>query len=149
LWHGSPAHRRNLRSLRAKLSGASGKCLATSPDLARSGRQRVCEGHADDPPGARLGRGRGGAAGAHDALAHARCGAGAPCPDRAARGRWPGRAGDRGQDGPVRGHGPLLAQALQRAWLGRAGGGHALGAAAHLHGRGAQCSHHRRPEPAL
>jgi hypothetical protein len=42
----------------------------------------------------------------------------------------------------------VLAQAVQRTGSARAEGGDALGAAADLHARGAQCRHHRRAEPA-
>ena len=45
--------------------------------------------------------------------------------------------------GPVRRHGALLAQALQRARSTRSGGGDALGAAADLHRRGAQRGYRR------
>src|SRR4051794_39052850 len=95
-------------------------------------------GGCDDAPGARVERGGGAQAGADDALTEAGRGTGSPGADRAARGRGAECAGDRGQDGPVRRHGALLAQALQRARPFWAGGGHALGAPADLHRRGAQ-----------
>src|SRR4051794_20046242 len=95
-------------------------------------------GGCDDPSGARVERGGSAQAGADDALTETRCGAGPPCADYPARGRGDERAGDRGQDGPVRRHGAFLAQTLQRARPARAGGGDALGASADLHRRGAQ-----------
>src|SRR3954453_2141172 len=89
-------------------------------------------GGCDDPSGARVARGGGAQAGADDALTEAGRGAGSPGADYPARGRGDERAGDRGQDGPVR-FSAFLAQALQRARPARAGGGDALGAAADLH----------------
>src|SRR3954447_9731759 len=95
-------------------------------------------GGCDDPSGARVERGGSAQAGADDALTETRRGAGPPCADYPARGWRPKCAGDRGQDGPVRRHGAFLAQTLQRARPAWAGGGDALGAAAALHGGGAQ-----------
>src|SRR3954470_20126536 len=100
-------------------------------------------GGCDDPSGARVERGGSAQAGADDALTETRCGAGPPCADYPARGGGDERAGDRGQDGPMRRHGAFLAQALQRARPARAGGGDALGASADLHRRGAQRCYRR------
>src|SRR5215217_3634056 len=72
----------------------------------------------------------------------------APSPDRHARAGRPQGAGDRRPHGAVRGHGPSLAQALQRARARWAGGGRAYRAAADLL-RGAEgCGDQRRAYPA-
>src|SRR4051794_8693320 len=57
--------------------------------------------------------------------------------------------GDRHPDGSVRQHGAPLAEPLQRAGIGWAGGGCAYRTAADLLGRAAQHRHHRRPNPPI